>query len=81
MFYGKTIEELKKIDSLKNVRGKGLLVTFDFQTSEEQNSFAQRAFDNNLIFNKTRDKTIRLRPNLNVSSKEIHEAIEIIKNR
>ena len=70
--------ELKKIDSLKNVRGKGLLVAFDFQTSEEQNSFARRAFDNNLIFNKTRDRTIRLRPNLNVSSKETQEAVEII---
>ena len=71
--------ELKKNNSLKNVRGKGLIVAFDFETSEEQDRFAQKAFGNNLLFNKTRDKTIRLRPNLNVSSEEIQEAVEIIK--
>lgn len=73
------ISELKKFDSLKNVRGNGLIVAFDFETTEEQDHFAQKAFENGLLFNKTRDKTIRFRPNLNLSSEEIHEAVEIIK--
>jgi len=71
--------ELKKISSLKNVRGLGLLVCFDLETSEEQDRFAKNAFENGLLFNKTRDKSIRLRPSLNVSSAEIREAVEIIK--
>lgn len=71
--------ELKKINFLKNVRGQGLLVAFDLATPEEQEQFAKKAFKNGLMFNKTRDKTIRLRPNLNVSSKETQEAIKVIK--
>lgn len=73
------VKGLKKIDSLKNVRGQGLLVAFDFKTSKEQDSFIHKAFDNGLIFNKTRDKTIRLRPPLTLSSVETQEAIKIIK--
>ena len=74
------INGLKKIDSLRNIRCKGLLVAFDFGTNKEQDHFARKAFENNLIFNKTRDKTIRLRPNLNVSSEEVRKAVEIVRN-
>lgn len=70
---------LRKINSLKNVRSKGLLVAFDFETAGEQSRFAQKAFESGLLFNRTRDKTIRLRPNLNLSSKEVQEAVEIIR--
>lgn len=73
------LSELKKINSFKNVRGQGLLMAFDFETNKEQELFAKKAFKNGLMFNKTRDKTIRLRPSLNVSPKEIQEAVNIIR--
>jgi len=75
---GELLEGLREIKSLRNVRGLGMLVAFDFETSQEQDSFAGKAFENGLLFNKTRDKTIRLRPNLNVSSAEVQEALGII---
>lgn len=73
------LKELQKIDFVRNARGLGLLVCFDLETSEERDCLAENAFEHGLIFNKTVDRSIRLRPNLNVTSDEVLEAIEIIK--
>ena len=70
---------LLKIKQLKNVRGEGLLVAFDFENHEQQVAFSKKAFENGLIFNRTRETTIRLRPNLNVSFDEVEKAVSIIK--
>lgn len=74
------INGLKGMPQLKNVRGIGCMAAFDFNTHAEQESFAHKAFGNGLLFNKTRDKTIRFRPNLNASSAEIQTALDIIRN-
>lgn len=72
--------KLQEIKELKNVRGMGLMLAFDFNSHAQQLKFAKLAFKSGLIFNRTREKTIRLRPNLNVSSKEIDRAVAIIKS-
>ncbi|MFH1727678.1 MAG: aminotransferase class III-fold pyridoxal phosphate-dependent enzyme [Pseudomonadota bacterium] len=73
------LSALKQIDALQNVRRQGLMFAFDFICSKEQEHFVSKAFENGLLFNRTRDKTIRFRPNLNVSSEEIQEAVNIIR--
>ncbi len=72
------LKRLQAIDSIQNVRGLGHLLCFDFSSSKEQDAFAQTAFHNGLLFNKTRDVSIRLRPNLNLSSEEVDEGLQII---
>ncbi len=71
---------LGDINKIKNLRATGLLFAFDFNTVNERDSFFNKAVKNNFICNKTRDKSIRLRPNLNVSSEEIQQAVQTIKN-
>ncbi|MBU0686390.1 MAG: aminotransferase class III-fold pyridoxal phosphate-dependent enzyme [Candidatus Margulisbacteria bacterium] len=74
------LEGLKDIDRIKNLRSIGLLFAFDFDTELERNRCFNRMLEKGFLCNKTRDKSIRLRPNLNVSSDEINKAIAIIKN-
>lgn len=70
---------LRSIKRIKNVRFSGLLVAFDFDTESQCSESFNLMVKNGFICNKTRDKTIRLRPNLNVSAEEVKKAVEIIK--
>ncbi len=74
------IEGLKKTKNLRNIRSTGLIIAFDFDNEEKRNDFWKKLFDKGLICNKSLDKTIRLRPNLNVNEEEIHKALAIINN-
>lgn len=73
------VEGLKEIPQLKNLRFCGLFVAFDFDTEEQRNEFFKKAVERRFLCNKTRDKTIRLRPSLNISAQEIDNAFAIIK--
>lgn len=70
---------LQSLSDVFNARGKGLLVAFDLETSEHQEKFFKRAFGQGLLFNRTREKTIRLRPHLAVSEEEISRGLEMIQ--
>ena len=54
-----------------NYRSLGHLIAFDFESTEKRDSFAQLCYERHLLCNKSADKTIRLRPNLAVTSVEI----------
>lgn len=69
---------LKQINTLKNVRQQGLFIAFDMDSREERNVFVQKLFDRRLLCNRTHDKTVRLRPNLNISEDEVNQALSII---
>ena len=58
-------------DKFLNYRSLGHLIAFDFESVEQRDSFAQQCYDRNLLCNKSADKTIRLRPNLAITSEEI----------
>lgn len=73
------LQELQKIDGLRNVRGQGLLVAFDLESQPHQSSFYQKAFQNSLLVNPTREVTIRLRPPLTVTEAEVDKALSIIR--
>ncbi len=66
------------IPGIINVRNCGLIFSFDFEESAQRDKFFEILTDNNMLCNPTRDKTIRLRPNLLVTSEEVDHALSIM---
>ena len=73
-------EGLGGIVQLRNFRSVGHLMAFDFDTPERCDRFWRTMIEKRLLCNKTRDKTIRFRPNLNLSSGEAAQAIDVVKS-
>jgi len=65
----------KKVD---NYRSVGHLIAFDFRTQTKRDEFVSNCFRRNLLCNPTAELTVRMRPNLAVSSKEIEHFSDII---
>jgi L-lysine 6-transaminase len=73
------IKGLSEIEQLSNLRNCGLIVGFDLSNTEKRDILVNESYKNGLICNKTGQKSIRFRPNLNISDIEIGLALEIIK--
>ena len=73
------ISGLKDIKGLKNIRGCGLIIGFDLTSTDQRDIMVKNMYDNGMICNPTGAKSIRLRPNLNLQSREAQKAIDIIK--
>src|SRR5690625_8002454 len=63
--------------SISNIRGRGLMVAFDFETEEQRNLFLKETFKNKLLILGCGNRSIRFRPHLTVSRAEIEEAMKI----
>ena len=72
------VSNLSKIKELHNVRGAGLIVAFDMKDRNTRDNLIKKMYENQLICNKTADKSIRLRPNLAITNSEIESALGII---
>ena len=72
------LQGLKEIPGLLNVRGQGLLMAFDLESHSHQQSFCQKAFEKGLLFNCTREASVRLRPPLTVTESETERALDLI---
>ena len=74
------LEELGKRhnDVVSNVRGRGLFTAFTLPTTALRNSLRQACWDLNLATLAAGPESIRFRPCLNVSAKEIDQALEIL---
>ena len=70
---------LEETRNLKNIRNSGLLFAFDLENETLRNIFTKQLYENKMLCNKSGSSTVRLRPNLSVSSIEIDKALEIIK--
>jgi acetylornithine/N-succinyldiaminopimelate aminotransferase len=66
--------ELKQKLNIKNIRGEGLLLAFDFQ-SEIGKEVVDLCFEEGLIINSPRPAAIRLMPPLIVTEKEIDDML------
>ncbi len=64
---------------LSNPRGLGLLVAFDFETSEQRDSFLAKTMENKLLLLGCGEKSIRFRPHLNVKQVDIDQAMLIVE--
>ena len=71
-------EGLMRIKGICNLRHCGLLFAFDID--EGRDIFLESALNRGLLVNSSEDKTVRLRPNLNVSLDEINEALSIMED-
>ena len=62
---------------VSNARGVGLLCAFDLPGKEVRDQFRSLALENELLILACGDRSIRFRPHLTVSKKEIDKAIQV----
>jgi L-lysine 6-transaminase len=75
------LEEIEKKYPMKlsNARGRGLMCAFDLPTPQQRDDLKSKLYANNLLVLTCGATTIRFRPPLTISSKEIDEALEIVE--
>lgn len=66
-------------DKMSNVRGKGLLCSFDFPDKDMRNKFIERGMAENVMFLGCGNQTIRFRPALCIEKQHIDEGIEVMR--
>ncbi len=72
------ISSLEKNKKIKNLRNAGLIIGFDLENTQSRNKFVKDLYDVGLLCNSTGRRSIRLRPNLNLTLEEAELAIEKI---
>jgi len=72
-------EGLKNVNGIHNVRHVGLLIGFDLKNQKERDRIVKSLFQKRLICNSTGEKSIRLRPNLNLKIEDANLGLGIIK--
>jgi len=73
------LEELNKIEGLSNVRGVGLMIAFDLETSEKRDEFVGKLQDDGILPLKCGDKGVRFRPHLTILKEDIDYALVKVK--
>lgn len=68
-----------KTNKISNVRGLGLWLAFDFESSKIRDDFFKRSWNNGVMVLKCGDLSIRLRPLLNLTREEADEGLALIK--
>ncbi len=68
----------KYSNKILNARGRGLMCAFDLSSHEKRDRLQKKIYSNDLIVLACGEKTIRFRPPLIVTEKEIDESLEII---
>lgn len=71
------LDTVKEKYAIHNIRGKGLLLAFDFQEINSKD-VVNSCFEKGLLLNGPREKSIRLVPALNVNQTEVDEMFEIL---
>ena len=69
-----------QFDSISNARGKGLFCAFDLPDSEMRDSLASKLMDNKVIVLGSGKRSIRFRPHLNITRKDIDNGIDAIEH-
>lgn len=77
------LTQLNKIaseaDKIQRVRGLGLFIAFDLESVEMRTAFINKCFENKLIILACGEKSIRLRPHLNITIEDADKTIDIIQ--
>ena len=76
---GYFLEELNKIEGLLNVRGVGLMIAFDLETSEKRDAFVSSLQDAGVLPLTCGDKGIRFRPHLTITKEDVDFALSRIR--
>ena len=72
------LDRLKAVDGIFNVRGRGLMIAFDLETTERRNEVVANLQKNMLVL-KCGKTGIRLRPHLDFPIVEVETAVGFIK--
>jgi len=72
-------QSLSEDNRLSNVRNMGMILAFDLPNTEKRDNFVKNLFLNGVLCNPTGEKSIRIRPNLNLTMDEANIAIEKIR--
>ncbi len=64
---------------INNVRGLGLMCSFDLPTTDLRNKFKNNCYDEKLMILGCGEKSIRFRPPLNINEEEIDKGLTIIR--
>jgi len=64
---------------ISNVRGLGLMCSFDLPTADLRNKFRDNCYNEKLMILGCGEKSIRFRPPLNITEKEIDKGLTIIR--
>ena len=70
---------LGQIQGIEGLRNSGLIMAFDINEEEKFKNFVKKTKKYGMIFNSSGNKTVRLRPNLNLSEQEANKALNIIE--
>jgi L-lysine 6-transaminase len=62
---------------VKNLRMRGHLIAFDLNSPEERDLFLKKAYQNHFLCNSAGSQSIRMRPNLALSEKELSHFKEV----
>jgi L-lysine 6-transaminase len=73
------LSSIEKMKKFKNVRGRGFLIAFDFESSDERDRYDSLCFEKGLFLLPMRDLTLRMRPNMALTKDEADHALEIIR--
>ncbi|WP_443946338.1 L-lysine 6-transaminase [Pedobacter sp. AW1-32] len=68
-----------RFDQMTNVRGRGLLCSFDFPTTQMRNAFIDKGLSENVMFLGCGAHTIRFRPALCIEQKHIDEGLTVME--
>lgn len=78
------LEQLVQISGryefMSNVRGRGLMIAFDLPGMKERNTFRNNLFDAGCMLLACGEKSIRLRPALNLSFADADSCLNLIEN-
>jgi L-lysine 6-transaminase len=69
----------QQFDKMTNVRGRGLLCSFDFPNKDMRNTFISKGLEHNVMFLGCGEKTIRFRPALCIEQKHIDEGLTVME--
>lgn len=72
------VSSLESMSKFSNVRGRGFLIAFDFENSEERDRYEKLCFNEGLFLLPMSDVTLRMRPNMALTIDEADHALEII---
>ncbi|WP_129713704.1 L-lysine 6-transaminase [Pedobacter sp. SYP-B3415] len=80
---GYLFENLERLaetyDKMSNVRGRGLLCSFDFPDKQMRDAFIKKGLEQNVMFLGCADRTIRFRPALCIEQSHIDEGLEVME--
>ena len=75
------MEKLRGLDgNITNIRGKGLMIAFDLESTEKRDSFKAALYEKGLIALPCGQRSIRFRPFLDVTKEDIDKALDIMRS-